>query len=1546
MRLRGLLSLLLLCVCSGMAWGSWISVDSVVPDQPMQMTVRSDIANSWHVELTVPGVNIESVTVPEGTFDLVGLPDCLAAGLDGEPDLPVYGRLIGLQHRGDPEIEILSEEWIDLDGTFDVPFNREGSDAARRAAVNATRNEFLPTSPYELSSRQVIGGVSVAALNVRPVQYNPVQRTVRVLRNVSLRIRETGPSAVPTRPITETTASLLRPLMPNWSTLSLDDIVVRGTYIIIIANNSLKTNLADFATWHNRKGHRVEWGSPDSISSWTTTGIKSFIQRRYNDANPPLEYVCIMGDHDGTYAVPAWSSPDDNDWEYARLDGTDMLPDIAIGRFSFGTTTELAPQIVKTLNYERSPAPPNVATKPNWYKAGGVCGDYHNDTYISTIQTARWIRMRMLEAGYTNSSIDTLYWTNYHGNVSAADMETSIESGVSLWAYRGYLDMNLFSAANADALSNQSGNWPFILTLTCSTNDFMSGDDICEHLMHPINYPSGGAIATIGQSSLSTNTRSNNIMTNGAVQGLLREGIHTTGGCLNRAKLEMYLNYPTDSSMVHRFLGYTNLLGDPALGVFTDTPDTLFVNNPSSISVGTNYLTLTVTDLGSQPVEGAYVNLVKGSEVYMGDWTNASGQVTINFSTTTAESLYVTASKHNYRPAMNRLWVGTATRFVSPATGSFPSAEPGQVVALTLSLKNWGTSSAGGVEATLSTSDPYITGISDNYESYGTIAAGGTVTRTSAFTFTVSSYAPAGHVLQFTLTVNDNLANTWLSTVPISISNGDFEYSTHGLTGVGDGVLDPGESGQIWVRFQNLGTRATPAGLTGYLSCQNSAVTITDNAGVFPSATAGGTCDNQGDPFGITATANAYPGERIPLVCTFPLSSGFSDTVRFNVYIGSIASNAPTPPDEYGYWAFDNTDVAYDKHPTYSWMEIDPREGGSGSAVALTDDNDGGDVSTTVSLPFSFRFYGQDFNDITICSNGWIAMGADQVEHTDFRNYNIPSASGASGMIAPFWDDLRIPPASSPSRSSDQAQRNEVAIDEGHYLAVKAEIEVIEQRLAAATEDENLEPLKNRLAQLYEELGVTPNARQHGNSLDQGGETCANATVISGESVSVSGTLGATDDCVYLRPYFDVFYRYTVPSTGQYQIDMCTSAGDTYLRLWTDGTCCSGSTVYEDDACGDLDPLRQIGLTAGQIVYIECGMYSSTGTPGAYNLHINLLGNPCDNARIIPSIPASFDSTTSGSPAIYTPQLCGSGNSPDVFYQYTPAVVETVTITTCLGTTSFDTRLVVFEDGVEIACSDDDCSNGTIFPNNDLAKIDFLILNPGHTYCIDVTGYSSGYSGNYTLSIHHYTPEGVYTYHDAANHRFIVEWSNIFKWSGSSTLVDETFQVILYQPGYPTTPTGDGEILFQYETCNNTPDAYASNDYATVGIENFTQTDGVLYSYWNLTSPYIPGAATMTSGRAILFTTEKTAVIPADPKAPENLTAISGGGGVVLRWNAVTEDINGNPVSNVQYNIYRGATPDFTPGAGTYVTTVTDTFYTDSPLPGTTNFYVVEAETP
>jgi hypothetical protein len=141
------------------------------------------------------------------------------------------------------------------------------------------------------------------------------------------------------------------------------------------------------------------------------------------------------------------------------------------------------------------------------------------------------------------------------------------------------------------------------------------------------------------------------------------------------------------------------------------------------------------------------------------------------------------------------------------------------------------------------------------------------------------------------------------------------------------------------------------------------------------------------------------PGTSVRFALIVTGNDGFVDTTGFRLTIGVVDTTEPLGPDDYGYFAYDNTDTDYSEAPTYSWVEIDPAHGGPGDSISLA-----ADETKTVQLPFSFKYYGNWYDRISVCSDGYIAM--DSTDVADMYNWRIPAAGGPPLLIAPFWDDL------------------------------------------------------------------------------------------------------------------------------------------------------------------------------------------------------------------------------------------------------------------------------------------------------------------------------------------------------------------------------------------------------------------------------------------------------------------------------------------------------------------------------------------------------------
>jgi hypothetical protein len=193
----------------------------------------------------------------------------------------------------------------------------------------------------------------------------------------------------------------------------------------------------------------------------------------------------------------------------------------------------------------------------------------------------------------------------------------------------------------------------------------------------------------------------------------------------------------------------------------------------------------------------------------------------------------------------------------------------------------------------------------------------------------------------------------------------------------------------------------------GTITSPSPFIEILDEIGTWTSIPANGSMVNNENTFVISALEETIPGATAYLMVNIETENGYTTNSVLEIQIGTPTVYDPVGPDAHGYYIYDSGDIGYLLSPVYNWIEIDSRYGGEGTHLnSLTDNGDNGDDVQTIDLPFTFKMYGIDYNQISICSNGWISMGDTDME--SFRNYQIPGVGGPSPMIAVFWDDLKL----------------------------------------------------------------------------------------------------------------------------------------------------------------------------------------------------------------------------------------------------------------------------------------------------------------------------------------------------------------------------------------------------------------------------------------------------------------------------------------------------------------------------------------------------------
>ncbi len=730
-----------------------------------------------------------------------------------------------------------------------------------------------------------------------------------------------------------------------------------------------------------------------AVTGTSATQIKAYIQGIYDSVEPPLEYVCLVGDANGTISVAcnyeSYSGyHGENDHAYTTLAGGDLLADIHIGRLSCRNLTELQNIVTKIVTYETAPP----TTDPGWFTRATVTGD-PNDSGMTVVYVAQWVKSHLSRLGYTQ--IDTIFTSPF-----ASRMYSSCNQGVSVFAYRGFYNVSGFTTGYIDALSN-GAELPFAVLPTCGSGSFASDTHACSEAF--LRNANGGAIGAIGTATGGTHTRYNNCYFGGVWDGALNSGDRHLGAAHTRGKLELARQYgENEVNIPVIWSSWNNLMGDPATEMWQALPTVLTVTHPAVLPVGANALPVAVNGPGGAVV-GARVAAVKDGEIRAVGTTGASGEVVLSLPPHTAGSLLVTVTGTDLRPYQGAVTLGAVDAFAAAEDMTIDSgigggddglASPGETLSLMIALRNLGNQTAGAVTATVA-SDDSLTVADPAAVFFGDIPAGALVWR-GPFLVHVQPGAPdlAGAGLRVNAVSG---GQTWVSRLELPIAAPrlvavDTAWSL--------GNPQAGQTGELSVTIRNDGSLAA-AGAVATLRPQSPFLLLAGPATVDVGALLiGGTAVVT---FPVHIREDCWNGHLAALNIALVTAEGSAHELVAALSVGSTAVTSPTGPDAYGYLALDNLD-AHLNAPVYAWVELDPAFGGAGQDVGLTDFGYEQDDTRTVDLPFTFTYYGRPYEQISICSNGWVSFGASSL--CEFFNWYLPCPGVPRPLLAVCWDDL------------------------------------------------------------------------------------------------------------------------------------------------------------------------------------------------------------------------------------------------------------------------------------------------------------------------------------------------------------------------------------------------------------------------------------------------------------------------------------------------------------------------------------------------------------
>lgn len=418
-----------------------------------------------------------------GNFNVISFHNLFLTGKAGEPVLPYQAVKILLPPgQAATSIEVIGVNEIFLPGTYKIypqqpsrPLSDPGNEKFYlNESVYLSENNYPVKQHGELNT-SYLNGYAIAMSSFTPVKYNPLSGQISYYQQVTIRIH-TSPGV--------SSAKALENLQHSKITLNrLEDFVQNPAVckqypeatkseneyqLLIITPSQFESDFDDLIDLYINRGLKVELVTKETISA-NISGqdmqdkIRNYIIQEYQDNN--VEFVLLGGDvehipYRGFYCyvdsgsgyqdsnIPAdlyysaldgnWNDDGDNKW--GEIGEDDLLPEIAVGRFSFSNSSELENMIHKTVSYQNSPVlgeltSPLLAGEHLWSSPETWGADY-----IELLVGSQD------ENGYTtvgipeDNNIETLYEMNqsWGGN----DLMAKINSGKQFVHHCGHANSN------------------------------------------------------------------------------------------------------------------------------------------------------------------------------------------------------------------------------------------------------------------------------------------------------------------------------------------------------------------------------------------------------------------------------------------------------------------------------------------------------------------------------------------------------------------------------------------------------------------------------------------------------------------------------------------------------------------------------------------------------------------------------------------------------------------------------------------------------------------------------------------------------------------------------------------------------------------------------------------------------------------------------------------------------------------------------------------------------------------------------------------------
>jgi hypothetical protein len=725
--------------------------------------IKDGGSSYFEIEYDLPSITISSKSVNGLNYNFVHIKGFGKMGEVGKPAVPAHTDIIIFPSGEKPKINILETEVQILEGynihpALEPARDTYGAPEPEFEIDNTTysTNEFYPANPVEITDIQYFREAPLGFVQIRPIQFNPVTKQIKVYTKIKYRLEFKGSSRIFSE-IAKNNSNNYTDLLKNYvlNNQNIPDGIAHTESrdgeknYIIITHSEYISQANDLAEWKRQLGYSVEVVSQ---SSWTASEVKTTIHDLYDLWTPKPDYFVIIGDHTGSYAVPGdviytpYSPPDDGpfatDLYFACMDGTgDYVPEMAHGRISVSSAIEANTVIQKIINYEKNPV-----VNASFYTNGLNCAMYQDDDdngYADRrfCHTSEDIRDYTISQGYsveriyntdTSASVTGLRYNNgyysdgqllplelrsvsFDWNGGASDITSTINAGKfyvfhrdhgyvggSGWASPYYTTTSMNSLTNGDLL-------PVVFSINCHTGEYQLSNCFAEKLLRMSDK---GAVGVVAASYFSLSGY-NDGLAEGFIDAIWHEpgltpdfgsgGVPSPPGSSPTSDIFTMGDVVNQGMirMVETWNGSTtyNKYEYELFHYFGDPAMKIWTANPNSNMITASHAGSLLVGSTSLSITGCncsdgLATLVFNGEL-IGETTLSGGSGTITFPALTndASTATLTISKHNWKPYTSSITVIDAVPDITVNPLSFSeSLGSNETLQRTLSISNDGQS--------------------------------------------------------------------------------------------------------------------------------------------------------------------------------------------------------------------------------------------------------------------------------------------------------------------------------------------------------------------------------------------------------------------------------------------------------------------------------------------------------------------------------------------------------------------------------------------------------------------------------------------------------------------------------------------------------------------------------------------------------------------------------------------------------------------------------------------------------------------------------------